>query len=38
VSANAILADMPTDVKCVMSDFTDTVTHNNTLPTSCYSK
>jgi PIF1-like helicase len=28
VSADSILAEMPTNVKCVMSDFTDSMTHN----------
>jgi hypothetical protein len=32
VSADSILAEMPTDVKCVMSDFTDTMPHNNIPP------
>lgn len=32
VSADSVLADMPTDVKCIISDFTDTMTHNEMPP------
>jgi hypothetical protein len=32
VSADSVLADMPTDVKFIISDFTDTMTHNEMPP------
>ena len=32
VSADSVLADMPADVKCIISDFTDAMTHNEMPP------
>ena len=32
VSADSVLSELPTDVRCVMADFTDTMAHNNIPP------